>query len=122
MLLNLSTFGSMKNFFIKPLVLPQIIPFSYDDIINTGDSVDLFCQIQKGDRPIKIHWSFERNTDDLRFGLQQPIMRTNRISSKSSILSIPNATPAHTGTYTCTASNEAGYTSYSTNLTVNGIK
>lgn len=48
-------------------------------------------------------------------------MRTNRISSKSSILSIPNATPAHTGTYTCTASNFAGYTTYSTNLTVNGI-
>lgn len=83
--------------------------------------MDLFCQIQKGDRPIKIHWSFERTIDDLRFGSQQPVMRTNRISSKSSMLSIPNATPAHTGTYTCTASNAAGYTTYSTNLTVNGI-
>ncbi|KAM7342874.1 Down syndrome cell adhesion molecule 1 isoform 4-T6 [Cochliomyia hominivorax] len=116
---NAEGYSARGSLEVQVMVLPQIIPFSYDDIINTGDSVDLFCQIQKGDRPIKIHWSFERNSDDLRFGAQQPVMRTNRISSKSSILSIPNATPAHTGTYTCTASNEAGYTTYSTNLTVN---
>lgn len=84
--------------------------------------MDLFCQIQKGDRPLKIHWSFERFPDDMVFGSEQPVMRTNRVSSKSSILTIPNATPAHTGTYTCTASNAAGSTSYSTNLTVNGIE
>lgn len=82
--------------------------------------MDLLCQIQKGDRPLKIHWSFERPAYNMRYGSNQPVMLTNRISSKSSILSIPKATPAHSGTYTCTASNAAGYTSYSTNLTVNG--
>lgn len=97
------------------------MPIYYDDIINTGDSVDLLCQIQKGDRPIKIHWSFERPGHNARYGSEPPTMRTNRISSKSSILSIPHATPAHTGTYTCTASNAAGFSTYSTNITVNGI-
>uniref|UniRef100_A0A1A9WR27 Ig-like domain-containing protein n=1 Tax=Glossina brevipalpis TaxID=37001 RepID=A0A1A9WR27_9MUSC len=100
-------------------VLPQIIPFSFDDVINTGDSVDLLCQILKGDRPIKLHWSFERSPDDTPSNSKQPVMRTNRISSKSSILSISNARPEHTGIYTCTASNAAGLTTYSTNLTVN---
>uniref|UniRef100_A0A1A9V522 Ig-like domain-containing protein n=1 Tax=Glossina austeni TaxID=7395 RepID=A0A1A9V522_GLOAU len=100
-------------------ILPQIIPFNYDDVINTGDSVDLLCQIQKGDRPIKLHWSFEHASDDLHSHSKQPVMRTNRISSKSSILSISSAKREHTGIYTCTAANAAGFTSYSTNLTVN---
>uniref|UniRef100_A0A1I8M611 Uncharacterized protein n=1 Tax=Musca domestica TaxID=7370 RepID=A0A1I8M611_MUSDO len=116
---NAEGYSARGSLEVQVMVAPQIVPFSYEDIINTGDFVDLFCQIQKGDRPLKIHWSFERPADDMRFGAEQPVMRTNRISSKSSVLSIPNATPAHTGTYTCTASNAAGITSYSTNLTVN---
>lgn len=98
------------------------MPFAYDDVINMGDSIDLFCQIQKGDRPIRVHWSFEREASDSDASSDDidPQMRTNRISGKTSMLSIPSATPAHTGTYTCIASNAAGTTSYGVNLTVNG--
>ncbi|XP_017961155.1 Down syndrome cell adhesion molecule-like protein Dscam2 isoform X45 [Drosophila navojoa] len=106
--------GSLE---VQVMVLPQIVPFAYEDVINTGDSIDLFCQIQKGDRPIRVHWSFERSGSDS--GTSEPQMRTNRISSKTSMLSIPSASPAHTGTYTCIASNAAGTTSYGVNLTVN---
>ncbi|XP_059225655.1 cell adhesion molecule Dscam2 isoform X17 [Stomoxys calcitrans] len=113
---NAEGYSARGSLEVQVMVLPQIIPFSYDDIINNGDSVDLLCQIKKGDRPLKIHWSFER---DIRYDSVVPTMRVNRISSKSSILSIPNVTPAHAGTYTCTASNAAGDTTYSTNLTVN---
>ncbi|XP_017867845.1 PREDICTED: Down syndrome cell adhesion molecule-like protein Dscam2 isoform X49 [Drosophila arizonae] len=111
--------GSLE---VQVMVLPQIVPFAYEDVINTGDSIDLFCQIQKGDRPIRVHWSFERSGSDSgasEYDLLQPQMRTNRISSKTSMLSIPSASPAHTGTYTCIASNAAGTTSYGVNLTVN---
>ncbi|XP_041675644.1 Down syndrome cell adhesion molecule-like protein Dscam2 isoform X23 [Drosophila eugracilis] len=108
--------GSLE---VQVMVLPQIVPFAYEDLINMGDSIDLFCQIQKGDRPIKVHWSFERNPRDSGFDQLQPQMRTNRISGKTSMLSIPSATPAHTGRYTCIASNKAGTTSYSVDLTVN---
>lgn len=98
------------------------MPFAYDDVINMGDSIDLFCQIQKGDRPIRVHWSFERKASDIDASLDEldPQMRTNRISGKTSMLSIPSASQAHTGTYTCIASNAAGTTSYGVNLTVNG--
>ncbi|XP_054740544.1 cell adhesion molecule Dscam2 isoform X11 [Anastrepha obliqua] len=116
---NVEGYSARGSLEVQVMVLPQITPFSYDDIINTGDSIDLLCQIQKGDRPIKINWSFERAAGDARYDSLQPIMRTNRFSIKSSVLSIPRATPAHTGTYTCTASNAAGSTTYSTNLTVN---
>ncbi|XP_067628011.1 cell adhesion molecule Dscam1 isoform X11 [Eurosta solidaginis] len=116
---NAEGYSARGSLEVQVMVLPQITPFSYDDIINTGDSIDLLCQIQKGDRPIKINWSFERAAGDARYDQLQPIMRTNRISIKSSVLSIPRATPAHTGIYTCMASNAAGSTTYSTNLTVN---
>ncbi|XP_043064020.1 Down syndrome cell adhesion molecule-like protein Dscam2 isoform X24 [Drosophila ficusphila] len=108
--------GSLE---VQVMVLPQIVPFAYDDLINMGDSIDLFCQIQKGDRPIKVHWSFERSAGDSGFDQLQPQMRTNRISGKTSMLSIPSASPAHTGKYTCIASNAAGTTTYSVDLTVN---
>ncbi|XP_044312658.1 Down syndrome cell adhesion molecule-like protein Dscam2 isoform X31 [Drosophila rhopaloa] len=108
--------GSLE---VQVMVLPQIVPFTYEDLINMGDSVDLFCQIQKGDRPIKVHWSFERSAGDSGFDQMQPQMRTNRISAKTSMLSIPSASPANTGRYTCIASNAAGTTSYSVDLTVN---
>ncbi|XP_037715219.1 Down syndrome cell adhesion molecule-like protein Dscam2 isoform X9 [Drosophila subpulchrella] len=108
--------GSLE---VQVMVLPQIVPFAYEDLINMGDSIDLFCQIQKGDRPIKVHWSFERNAGESGFDHLQPQMRTNRISGKTSMLSIPSATQAHTGRYTCIASNKAGTTTYSADLTVN---
>lgn len=94
---------------------PSIIPFSYDEIINVGEAFDLFCQISKGDMPIFIKWSF-RGFDDSR-GIQ---INTKRISEKGSLLSITNASASHSGTYTCTSTNQAGSTSYSTNITVNG--
>ncbi|XP_070134562.1 cell adhesion molecule Dscam1 isoform X12 [Drosophila bipectinata] len=108
--------GSLE---VQVMVPPQIVPFAYDDVINMGDSIDLFCQIQKGDRPIKVHWSFERSSGESGFDQMQPQMRTNRISGKTSMLSIPSASPAHTGRYTCIASNQAGTTTYSVDLTVN---
>ncbi|XP_034653893.1 Down syndrome cell adhesion molecule-like protein Dscam2 isoform X9 [Drosophila subobscura] len=110
--------GSLE---VQVMALPQIVPFAFEDVINTGDSIDLFCQIQKGDRPIKVSWSFERSPSpsDGSYEGQLPQMRTNRISSKTSMLSIPSASPAHTGRYTCLASNAAGTTSYGVDLTVN---
>lgn len=103
-------------FILSRLVTPIIIPFSYDDIVNVGDALDLFCQISKGDKPISIKWSF-RSFDDSR-GIQ---INTKSISDKASILSISNASASHSGIYTCTATNNAGSISFSTNITVNGI-
>ncbi|XP_055385728.1 cell adhesion molecule Dscam2 isoform X15 [Condylostylus longicornis] len=107
--------GSLE---VQVMVLPEILPFQYDGILNVGDSVDLICQIYKGDRPVQISWSFLRLSHKKHKDIQ-PVMRTHRISAQSSVLSIPQATASHTGTYICTATNIAGQTSYSTNLTVN---
>lgn len=84
-------------------------------MVNVGDSLDLLCQISKGDRPLIIKWRFEGFNDN--HGVK---IKTNRISEKSSLLTIPNASSYHSGKYTCSASNEAASTSYSINITVNG--
>lgn len=96
---------------------PLIIPFSYDEIINVGDSFDLVCQIAKGDKPIVIEWNFEGFNDNR--GVQ---ISTSRITDKSSLLSVAKASAYHSGQYTCRASNQAGLVSYSTNITVNGTE
>lgn len=98
-----------------PSEKPSIIPISYDETVYVGDAFSLFCQVNRGDRPIVIKWSF-RGYDDSR-GIQ---IVTNRISDTTSLLSITNATASHSGTYTCTATNNAGLATYSKNMTVNG--
>lgn len=97
------------------LVVPVIIPFDYPEIVNVGDALGLVCQLAKGDEPMVIKWSF-RGFDDSH-GIQ---IDTKRVSSKMSVLSISSISAAHSGTYTCTATNRAGSVNYSTNVTVNG--
>ena len=81
-----------------------------------GDSVELLCQVSKGDKPIQISWNFHGQSDIT--GLK---IKTKRLSDKSSLLSIPSAKGHHTGRYTCTATNLVGSNSYSINLLINGI-
>lgn len=79
--------------------------------------MDLICQISKGDKPTQIKWNFVGLFENQ--GLR---IRTNRISEKSSMLSVPSASAFHTGQYTCTATNAAGSVSHSIDIVVNGIK
>lgn len=102
-------------FCFRHLVPPVIIPFDYPEIVNVGDALGLVCHISKGDEPISIKWRF-RGFDDSR-NIQ---INTKPVSNKLSILSIMNISASHSGTYTCTAKNQAGSVSYSTNVTVNG--
>lgn len=85
-----------------------------DEAVNWGDSVSAVCTIVSGDSPLEISWALNAN----------PIDQSHRISvtttKRNSLLSIDSASPNHAGTYTCVASNAAGATSYSAELTVNG--
>lgn len=94
---------------------PRIAPFEMADrAVNWGDSVSAVCTVVNGDSPLEISWALD----------SMPIDESHRISvitkKRNSLLSIDSASPSHAGTYTCVASNEAGATSYSAELTVNG--
>lgn len=100
---------------ITSTVPPRIAPFEMaDKAVNWGDSVSAVCTVVNGDSPLEISWALD----------SMPIDESHRISvitkKRNSLLSIDSASPSHAGTYTCVASNEAGATSYSAELTVNG--
>lgn len=73
------------------------------------------CMVSKGDAPMNITWLLNG----------QPVEKTQgitvtKIGHKSSSLSIDSVASVHKGVYTCYATNVAGYTNYSSELSVNG--
>ncbi|KAG8212797.1 hypothetical protein J437_LFUL019768, partial [Ladona fulva] len=94
-----------------PLVTPYIIPFTLDEEVNSGDSVQLNCHVAKGDKPIHISWNFQGGELSSHMGIS-----TMKAGFRSSILMINSAMAAHSGNYTCTAENKAGVASYTTSL------
>lgn len=96
--------------------MPHINPFDLDDEVNNGDSVQLNCHVSKGDKPLQITWSFHGEDLSSHLGIE-----TTKLGDRSSVLTITSAMAAHSGNYTCTASNRAGSTSYTTAIHINGI-
>lgn len=97
-------------------VLPYIVPFEADDSVFAGETVQLNCQVSKGDLPLDIKWHFHGYDNS---SSQLGIM-TTKMTSRTSFLSITAATASHSGNYTCVASNTAGSTNHSTVLNVHG--
>ena len=81
-----------------------------------GEPVQLNCHVSKGDLPLDIKWHF--------YGLENTSshldIMTNKMTSRTSFLSIPAVTASHSGNYTCVATNRAGSTNHSTSLNVHG--
>ena len=88
-----------------------------DKAVNWGESVSGVCTLVSGDAPLEITWALNGIAID---GNIPPISITT--TKRNSFLSIDSASPSHAGEYTCVASNAAGATSYSTELTVNGTR
>lgn len=98
-------------------VLPQIVHFDFgDEEINSMDMVSASCTVNKGDLPINIFWT--RNKQKIFSNDGISISRTNK---RMSVLSIESVRDRHSGEYTCVAENEAGVVQHSAVLSVNGI-
>ena len=99
---------------------PQIAPFSFGkDIFDEGEYAQVSCAISSGDLPLTITWSLQGRGVAVQGGSESGIM-TAPMGQRASFLSIQSVGSQHSGTYTCTARNSAGNSSYSTNLMVNG--
>lgn len=96
---------------------PQIVPFTLGEgPVNSGESISTICTIARGDQPLEFHWFFKG--EEIVEADRQSLSITK--SKRRSILEIESVSASHAGEYTCTVSNEAGATSYSANLAVNG--
>ena len=78
--------------------------------------MSIICTVARGDQPLEFSWYFngEKLLSDDREGLS--ISTTKR----RSVLEIEAVNANHAGEYTCSVSNEAGATSHSSILHVNG--
>ncbi|XP_060864231.1 cell adhesion molecule Dscam2 isoform X46 [Metopolophium dirhodum] len=101
------------NLEVQVMVLPHIVPFSVDEKVRSGDSIQLNCHVSKGDKPLELNWLF--NDDELSSELS---VTTTKLGSSSSVLTIGTVSAAHTGKYTCIASNRIGSYDYSTYINV----
>ena len=106
--------GTETILFTEP---PHIVPFSFgDQPVNQGESAQLMCAVNKGDRPLSITWSLKGDIIS-----SDPVLTTTMLGTQTSILMISSVDYQHSGVYTCRAENPAGITSHSAALKVNGI-
>ena len=77
------------------------------------------CVVSSGDLPLSITWSLQGRGVTVQGGSESGIA-TAPMGPRASFLSIQSVGSQHSGTYTCTARNKAGNSSYSTTLMVNG--
>lgn len=97
------------------LVPPHIVPFEIEESVYFGESVQMTCHASKGDKPMRISWSFEGQELSSHTGI-----KTVKMAEQTSFLSIASVTGAHSGNYTCIAKNKAGEDRYTATLHVKG--
>jgi len=95
---------------------PQIVPFSFGaESVDEGLYAQVLCTVQRGDLPLTITWSLKGDIVS-----SEPGMSTAQVGPRASLLSIHSVGYRHSGTYTCTARNDAGTAVHSADLMVNG--
>ncbi|KAF2905043.1 hypothetical protein ILUMI_01126, partial [Ignelater luminosus] len=96
-------------------VVPQIMPFDFgEEIINAGDTVSAQCTVTKGDLPVTIQWYLNS-----KLITEQDGILTGYLGKKINNLAIDSVQAEHSGEYTCSATNSAGSTNFTTYLNVN---
>ena len=98
---------------------PEILAFDFGkSVMDEGDFVHVSCIVTKGDMPLRIRWNLHHGDDGVEASARG--VETTQAGPRASFLSIASVGHRHSGLYTCTAENDAGAVSYSTELKVNG--
>ena len=101
------------DFLLEP---PSLMPLNFgSDILDEGEFAQLLCIVRKGDEPLSLTWALKGATIS-----SEPGLTTASLGTRTSMLTISSIGYRHSGTYTCTAKNNAGVTSQTAELRVNG--
>ena len=93
-----------------------MVPFTFGSgAMNEGAFAQISCVVTEGDEPLKLSWSFHGHNLTTGSGIQ-----ITDIGTRTSILMIHNVGHRHVGDYTCKASNNAGSSTHTAILNVNG--
>lgn len=85
-----------------------------DRKVGAGAKMRLMCVLMEGDPPVTFHWTIDGKPVEAIAGL-----KVDSLESASSVL-ISKANEAHTGNYTCVATNPVGSSSVVAEILVNG--
>ena len=85
------------------------------DVLDEGEFAQLLCIVRKGDEPLTLSWALKGAKIS-----SEPGLTTSSLGTRTSMLTISSVGYRHSGTYTCTAKNQAGVTSQTAELKVNG--
>lgn len=96
-------------------VPPRLAPLAFPKGTRAGMRAQATCLVQEGDQPLTLSWQKDGQTLDPRLDI-----RTSQIDPYTSMMVIESATAAHSGNYTCTATNAARATTSTARLTVSG--
>nr|XP_053626185.1 cell adhesion molecule Dscam2-like [Cherax quadricarinatus] len=97
----------------SPPLPPRLAPFSFAVGTRAGMRAQATCLAQEGDQPLAHAWLKDGHPLDPNLDV-----RTSQLDAFTSILVIDRATAAHTGNYTCAATNAARTTTITARLTV----
>ncbi|KAF4517358.1 hypothetical protein B566_EDAN018819 [Ephemera danica] len=95
-------------------VLPYITAFEFDGPASAGDTVQVSCNVPRGDKPLSISWLLHGEPVSTRQGIT-----SLPVGERANFLSISYVSERHAGNYTCRASNPAGFAEHVAELRVN---
>ncbi|KAL1463709.1 hypothetical protein WDU94_015435 [Cyamophila willieti] len=104
-----TSFTTMLNVHVPP----RIVPFSFEEPIFAGQSIQVGCSVSAGDAPIHIEWKLSGTDIPSDFGVE-----IQSLGRRGSALIVDSADSKHGGNYTCSATNAAGTVHYTTTLNV----
>ena len=83
--------------------------------MDEGEFAQVICIVSRGDEPLTLTWSLHGAVIS-----SEPSISTTLLGTRTSMLTIQSVGYRHSGDYTCVATNQAGSSSSSANLKVNG--
>ncbi|XP_022699734.1 Down syndrome cell adhesion molecule-like protein 1 homolog [Varroa jacobsoni] len=99
--------------FIRVLVKPVLVPFSFPQSLHQGQRFNVLCTVSKGDSPIHIRWY----KDEQRLSATEGVSILN-VTEFSSTLIFNELQPHHKGNYTCEARNDAGVVRFTEQMVI----
>ena len=103
----------LNLFLLEP---PVLLPLTFgSDVVDEGEFAQLVCIVRTGDEPLTLSWALKGDVIS-----SEPGLTTASLGTRTSMLTINSVGYRHSGTYTCTAKNNAGVTSQTATLKVNG--
>ncbi|XP_065091075.1 cell adhesion molecule Dscam2 isoform X7 [Ochlerotatus camptorhynchus] len=98
---------------VTVIVPPNIEPFIFQDGLAEGMRTRTVCGVSKGDQPMSFKWLKDGEPLSSMLGAN-----VSTLDQYSSLLNIPSLSAAHSGDYTCVASNPAAEVKFTASLQV----